>query len=336
MATIDVQKNQEIGKRLKDARLERGFSQWQLCQKLGFKSTRILAKYENGTFPMPEDLVARCAKELGVAADYILEGEKMAMNTITMVPKPQIAVVKPDVVIPEKEEETEKKRTAKYSYSCKRTDYIWIRGDVLSENMKKAHLTNKEAAILVGAHNQEVVNGWRRGKNRINPEWAKILCEYFGITMDELVDKERNEKEPNKILSSIPPQLRKKEAESNETIKEEPKKEETAMPELVTVSDRPIPVNAEQIFCKNVKFYISERKLDENKFLEKVGASEKYLDDVIKHNYKIPMAVTLRIARELGISVEDLATDDKAFKIEQEILELEKRMKDLRAMIGIA
>ena len=107
------------------------------------------------------------------------------------------------------------------------------------------------------------------------------------------------------------------------------------MPEIVTVSERPIPVNAEQIFCKNVKYYISERSLDEKTFLEKVGAAEGYLDDVIKHNFKIPMAVILKIGRELGVPVEDLATDNKASQIEQEIMAMEKRIAELKAKIGV-
>lgn len=327
---------EEIGRRIKEARLNRGFSQWQLCQRLGFKSTKVLAGYETGRYPISEDLIKRCAKALNVTEDYILEGEKMAMSSVSTVPKkPEIAVVKPSVVTGELVPEDVAKPKPKYA--ANRNEYVWIHGDVLSENMKKAHMTNKEAAELVGANNASTVNAWRRGHNRLYKGWAKIFCEYFGITMDELVDKERNESEPQKWVNNLPNNKKKhKEEAVNPTTPITVTMEEKPMPELVTVNDRPIPANAEQVFCKNVKYYISERGLDEKTFLEKVGAAEGYLDDVIKHNFKIPMAVILKIGRELGISVEELATDNKAAIVEAEILELEKRMKDLRAMIGIA
>ena len=72
----DYKEQEKIGRRLKAARLTRGISQWQLCQKIGLKSAKILAKYENGTFRIPEDLVRRFAKELGVTLEDVEETGK--------------------------------------------------------------------------------------------------------------------------------------------------------------------------------------------------------------------------------------------------------------------
>lgn len=65
-----------IGTRIKEARLKRGLSQWQLCRKVGIKNTKILANYELGVYPIKEKLIKRLAKELDVTMNYILEGRK--------------------------------------------------------------------------------------------------------------------------------------------------------------------------------------------------------------------------------------------------------------------
>ena len=124
----DYKEQEKIGRRLKAARLTRGISQWQLCQKIGLKSAKILAKYENGTFRIPEDLVRRFAKELGVTADYILKGEQMEA-TVMEAPKPQIAtaIVKPEVVIGEPEP---KARFIKRPRIDDVKNYLWVKGDV--------------------------------------------------------------------------------------------------------------------------------------------------------------------------------------------------------------
>lgn len=348
----DYKEQEKIGRRLKAARLTRGISQWQLCQKIGLKSAKILAKYENGTFRIPEDLVRRFAKELGVTADYILKGEQMEA-TVMEAPKPQIAtaIVKPEVM--QKEDEQNRKKSSPGPRIDSDTNYLWVKPDVFKKILKDAHLTHRECAELVGHRSKTGPHGWGNGSLRMPSKAIDILCDYSGVNRADLVDFDRNVREPLRRGSKV-----KKEgivvineclAEYNRTHAEEPvnpkteitvtmeePKEEKPMPEFVTLSERPIPANAEQVFCKNVKYYIRKKGIDENEFLNKVGAGEKYLDDTIKNNWKIPMAVILKMARELGISVEELATDNKAAIVEAEILELEKRMKDLRAMIGIA
>lgn len=351
MNTISDYKEQEkIGRRLKAARLTRGISQWQLCQKIGLKSAKILAKYENGTFRIPEDLVRRFAKELGVTADYILKGEQMEA-TVMEVPKPQIAtaIVKPEVVTGEPEPEKKAVRRPRIDDA---KNYLWVNGEVFCKILSDAHLTAKECAELVGLRTPANVYEWKKGTGRMPTRAIDILCDYSGVNRSELIDFDRNVKEPmvcrNTVTGDIAV-INECLAEYKRTHAEEPvnpkteitvtmeePKEEKPMPEFVTMSERPIPANAEQVFCKNVKYYIRKKGIDENEFLNKVGAGEKYLDDTIKNNWKIPMAVILKMARELGISVEELATDNKAAIVEAEILELEKRMKDLRAMIGIA
>ena len=327
-----------IGARLKEARLKRGLSQWQLCRKVGLKDVHILSGYEIGRFPIKEKLVQKFAKELGVTTNYILEGEKeMAMSSVT-VKKEEVKV--PEVIAEPvaKEVITEPVKKHPHAYVGKRKDYVWMKGDVFEENYIKSKLRPVELAELLNMNKQTATatyKKWFKGENRIYISYINILAEYFGISPDDLIDKERNEREPI-ICNGGPGRGR------TWTDKKDPS---PTTPIVVTMEapkdipqaeeKKPIPINAEQAFVQNVKYYISKNNLDEGDFLEKIGAEDGFFDLVIKHNVKIPLAVVLKIARELDMSVEDLVFDDSARKITEEILAMEKRMAELKAMIGM-
>ena len=120
--------------------------------------------------------------------------------------------------------------------------------------------------------------------------------------------------------------------------KREPIPEKVVIPELIELRERPIPVNAEQIFCKNVKFYLADRGINQAAFEKKIVGPESgggYLDHVIAHGPKIPLNIACQIARELDMSIEELVTDNTALKVEREIEEYERRIRELKRKIGM-
>ena len=325
-----------IGARLKEARLKRGLSQWQLCRKVGLKDVHILSGYEIGRFPIKEKLVQKFAKELGVTTNYILEGEKeMAMSSV-VVKKEETKV--PQVIadaVPKTEETAEKETN---TYAGKRKDYVWMKGDVFKENYIKSKLRPVELSELLNMRKTTATSAYRKwfnNENRIHISYVNILAEYFGISPDELIDKERNEREPVNLNGG--PGRGRKWTDDKDPSPTTPIVVTMEAPNDIpqTEEKKPIPINAEQAFVQNVKYYISKNNLDEGDFLEKIGAEDGFFDLVIKHNVKIPLAVVIKIARELDMSVEDLVFDDGARKITEEIMAMEKRMAELKAMIGM-
>jgi transcriptional regulator with XRE-family HTH domain len=60
-----------LGQRLREARLKRGWSQWQLALRSGIAPT-LLSQYERGVITPSTESVKKLARVLGVSADYLL------------------------------------------------------------------------------------------------------------------------------------------------------------------------------------------------------------------------------------------------------------------------
>lgn len=61
----------EIGRRIKELRIESGMTQQQLAQKIGV-ATNTISQYEKGLSKTSIDVIVNLAAVLGTTADYLL------------------------------------------------------------------------------------------------------------------------------------------------------------------------------------------------------------------------------------------------------------------------
>ena len=79
----------EIGKRIRELRLQHGWSQTELGRKIGVNKS-VISFYELGTrFPTYENLLRIC-DVFNVTADYILRGDAIQKMSIDALPSDQI------------------------------------------------------------------------------------------------------------------------------------------------------------------------------------------------------------------------------------------------------
>lgn len=73
-----MQELEMLGKRMKDARLKKGFSQGELAKLIGATSHTVIAYYEHGKRGKGRPdivLLLKIAKALDVTTDYLFLGE---------------------------------------------------------------------------------------------------------------------------------------------------------------------------------------------------------------------------------------------------------------------
>jgi transcriptional regulator with XRE-family HTH domain len=64
-----------LGARLRQARLERGWSRRELASRLGYRSTSTIERYERDEVGRPQErVVIRLARALNVSALWLLDG----------------------------------------------------------------------------------------------------------------------------------------------------------------------------------------------------------------------------------------------------------------------
>ena len=64
-----------IGRRIKECRLERGFTPSQLACALGYKTSSPICKIESGDLKLGADKLYELSKILNVSSDYLLFGD---------------------------------------------------------------------------------------------------------------------------------------------------------------------------------------------------------------------------------------------------------------------
>ncbi|MFP4186803.1 MAG: helix-turn-helix domain-containing protein [Acholeplasmataceae bacterium] len=67
-------KNNEIGNRIRQLRIQKGLTQLKLANDLGFSSAATVSGWENGTKNLSADQVVGVAEYFGVSTDYLLLG----------------------------------------------------------------------------------------------------------------------------------------------------------------------------------------------------------------------------------------------------------------------
>jgi transcriptional regulator with XRE-family HTH domain len=365
----------EIGQRIKTARMEHGLSQGQLCERARIPSTKIVSKFELGLDVPKDDRLKKIADTLHVSAEYILDGDTteknrkeaaMAMGTkqIEAGPEAETAVehseqsVEETGEVPAVEQAVEhseqpveetreassatsdnhvkKPKTAKAAKSRKKTKgkrskasdsavrkksgYAWPKSDRLMELREQGGFTLKEIADFCGLTRQSVVY-WESQRNKISLYDAAKLAELYGVSVDELVFMKKEQAEQ---LASEPA------AATAPAVTAQPEKQEQAAP-------LEIPENPEEMFCRNVRYFLSQKGCSDQEFEAAVGCEPSFFDDVQKDgwNWKIPLGVVLRTASFLGKTVEELVCDTKAAEIEAMAVEYERKARELRQMIGI-
>lgn len=65
---------EEVGKRIKEARLKRSMSQTRLAELAGYKDKTAISKIESGRFDIPQTKLVAIAEALGVSASYLIDG----------------------------------------------------------------------------------------------------------------------------------------------------------------------------------------------------------------------------------------------------------------------
>lgn len=69
-----------IGERIKAKRMERGFSQRDLCDKMGYSNHSTIGKIENGKVDIPQSRIVQFAEVLGVSVAYLMGWEEEVHN----------------------------------------------------------------------------------------------------------------------------------------------------------------------------------------------------------------------------------------------------------------
>ena len=370
-----------IGHRIKFARRARGLNQGQLCERARIPSTKIVSNFELGLDVPKGNRLKLIADALGVSEGYIIDGKKeedaMAMSTkqtrqvkfeavepvepIAEVPVQDTAdTVKEDMPADMPAEEvkaapakaqkaktsasktkkakTSKSKTKKAKASeitaRRKSGYVWPNSDRLVELRQQGELSITEIADFCGVTWQSVKN-WEVQKYKISMHDAAKLAGLYGVSVDEIALLKEEQKAQLAAAPAAEPVRRKE-----NTAAALPKKQEQAAP-------LELPENPEEMFCRNVKYFLSQKGCSDKEFEDVVGCDPSFFDDVQKDswNWKLPLAVVLKTAGFLGRTVEELVCDRKAAEIEAMAAEYERKAREvadeynrkareLRKMIG--
>lgn len=363
-----------IGHRIKFARRARGLNQGQLCERARIPSTKIVSNFELGLDVPKGNRLKLIADALGVSEEYIIDGKKedaMAMSTeqTRQVKNEAVEPVKSIAEVPvqdtadtakedmpadmsaeeakaapakaqkaktsaskTKKAKTSKSKTKKTKAKAKasgitarrKSGYVWPNSDRLVELRRQGELSITEIADFCGVTWQSVKN-WEVQKYKISMYDAAKLAGLYGVSVDEIALLKEEQKAQLAAVPAAEPVRRKE-----NTTAALPKKQEQAAP-------LELPENPEEMFCRNVKYFLSQKGCSDKEFEDAVGCDPSFFDDVQKDswNWKLPLAVVLKTARFLGRTVEELVCDRKAAEIEAMAAEYERKARELRKMIGV-
>ena len=74
----------EIGKRIKQRRLELGWSLRELSDRLGYANHSTVARIESGTVDLPQSKIAKVAEVLGTTVPVLMGWEEMQKKNDTL------------------------------------------------------------------------------------------------------------------------------------------------------------------------------------------------------------------------------------------------------------
>ena len=74
----------EIGEKIKQRRLELGWSQRDLASKMGYNNNSTITRIEAGTVDIPQSRVVQFANVLGVSIAYLMDWEEVQKNNDTI------------------------------------------------------------------------------------------------------------------------------------------------------------------------------------------------------------------------------------------------------------
>lgn len=358
-----------IGHRIKFARRARGLNQGQLCERARIPSTKIVSNFELGLDVPKGNRLKLIADALGVSEEYIIDGKKeedaMAMSTkqtrqvkieavepvkpITEVPVQDTAdIAKEDMpadmsaeevkaapaktqkaktsVSKTKKAKTSKSKTNKAKAKAKASEitarrksgYVWPNSDRLVELRRQGELSITEIADFCGVTWQSVKN-WEVQKYKISMHDAAKLAGLYGVSVDEIALLKEEQKAQLAAAPAAEPVRRKE-----NTAAALPKKQEPAGP-------LELPENPEEMFCRNVKYFLAKKGCSDKEFENFVGCEPSFFDDAQKDgwNWKLPLAVVLKTAEFLGKTVEELVCDRKAAEIEAMAAEYERKAREV-------
>ena len=77
----------KIGDRIRDCRIEKGFSQDELAKRLGYKSRSSINKIEKDASGLPQKKIAAIAEALGTTPGYIMGWEEKSTGKTDSKPK---------------------------------------------------------------------------------------------------------------------------------------------------------------------------------------------------------------------------------------------------------
>ena len=185
-------------------------------------------------------------------------------------------------------------------------------------------LSIKEIADFCGLSGQSIKN-WEDQKSRVSLYDAAKLAGLYGVNIEEIVLLKKEQKEH---LATEPAKAQFSKNEN--TVLVLPKKQEPAGP-------LELPENPEEMFCRNVKYFLAKKGCSDKEFEHFVGCEPSFFDDAKKDgwNWKLPLAVVLKTAEFLGKTVEELVCDRKAAEIEAMAAEYERKARELRKMLGV-
>ena len=344
-----------IGRRIKFARKERGLNQGQLCERARIPSIKVVSKFELGLDVPKGERLKLIADALGVSEDYIIKGEDdMAMNTkdkaveivepVTEVPvqdtadaakedtpadtpaeesKAETAPAKTPKAKAAKSKAKAAKARAKEDTLRKKAGYAWPNADRMKMLRQQGGLSITEIADFCGVTWQSVKN-WEDQKYRVSLHDAAKLAGLYGVNIEEIVLLKEEQKAQLATVPTEAPVPRKE-----NTVMVLPKKQEPA-------ASLEIPENPEEMFCRNVKYFLAKKGCSDKEFENFVGCEPSFFDDAQKDgwNWKLPLAVVLKTAEFLGKTVEELVCDRAAAEIEAMAAEYERKARELRKMLG--
>lgn len=224
-------------------------------------------------------------------------------------------------------------------------EYFVPDGNAIKEYRTKAGLSTKDIADLCGVV-RGTVEFWESGKRRISIEHARILAEYFSVSVEKLTKQDP----ANETALSTAKEDGKKATGSPEEAAPRPVRPKAVLQKTAAVSptvslcekdeapSRPflLPDNPEEQFCRNILYYASEKggAFHEEDFEKAVGCPMDFFNEALRHNYKIPLRVVLKASEYFGKSVEEVACDGTAEKIKKKIAEMEQTIRELKRKIG--
>ena len=73
-----------IGKKIKLKRLENGWSQRELSDKMGYKNHSTITRIESGQIDIPQSKIVQFAKVLNTTVAYLMDWEEVKKNNDTL------------------------------------------------------------------------------------------------------------------------------------------------------------------------------------------------------------------------------------------------------------